>query len=308
MLRQSLNVVVSRLPSCFKRGVRLAARRYEEGSRLARRTILLAIVAALLFTVGTVNGAGRPAGAGGLTSIDDLNGLSCRGTRAHPGTVSVTYGSGITDVPITLSCVTPVVLNPGAFTVHVTSGTLQVGIFGSQPLPTSGWQFAGTIDSGGHITVPAASVQLTNVPFEVTQDLSGFTAVHLTGNIAFNSNGVAGTLDPESGAMNLSGGISAVVTLNASAPILGQTVTLYSGTCGLGSSSSPIPWTLTSDSPGVAYSQTSGTVTLSSALTLPSLANCSPPMNGLYVFLLDTFAGSGRITFTGSLNPIIVAP
>jgi hypothetical protein len=155
------------------------------------------------------------------------------------------------------------------------------------------------------VTIPAGSVQLASVPFEITQDLNGFTAVHLTGNVAFTSNGVTGTLDPESGAMSLGGGVYATVTLNATNPIVG---TLYSGTCALGSSSSPIPWALTSDSPGVTYSQTTGTVTLSSALSLPSLDNCNPPINGLYVFLLDTIAGSGRVTFAGTLSPIIKAP
>jgi hypothetical protein len=284
------------------------ATQYKGGIAVTRQTILPAVVAGFVLTVGSVNAAGRPAGAGGLTSIDDLNGLACAGIRAHPGTVRVSYGTGLTEVPIALTCVTPVVLNPGSFTVQVTSGTLQIGIFGSLPLPTSGGRFSGTIDSGGHVNIPAGGVQLTSVPFEATQDLSGFTAVHITGNVSFTSNGVTGTLDPESGATNLGGGVYATVTLNATAHILGQTVSIYSGTCTLGSSASPIPWTLTSDSPGVAYSQTAGTVTLSSALTLPSLDGCNPPMDSLYVFLLNTFAGSGRITFAGTFNPIIKAP
>jgi hypothetical protein len=252
---------------------------------------------------------GPPGPAGAIATLDDLDGIPCKGTRAHPGTVRVTYGNGMeTEAPITLTCVTHVVLNPGAFTAHVSGGAVQLGIFGETPVPTSGWQFSGDVDAEGRVTVPATAFKFTDIPFEGTQDFPGFVGVHVTGMASFASTGVSGSLDPETGAVNLGGGLYAAVTLAATAQILGQTVPIYSGTCSFGSSSTPIPWTLSTDAPGVPYSEASGAVTLSSRFTAPSLDACSPAVDPIYAFLLGTFAGSARLTLDGSVDPVIKAP
>ena len=183
---------------------------------------------------------GPPGQAGTLGTLDDLEGIPCKGTKAHPGTVHVSYSTGsATEVPVSLTCVTTVVLNPGPFTVHVTGGTLRIGIVGDAPLPTSGWQFSGQIDAGGHVTVQGTSFQFTAIPFEMTQDFPGFAGVHVSGTTSFVSTGATGSLDPSSGAASLSGGVYATVSLTATAQILGQTVGIYSGTCSLGPPRAP---------------------------------------------------------------------
>jgi hypothetical protein len=258
---------------------------------------------------GDPGAQGPPGPAGSIGTLDDLEGIPCKGTKAHPGTVHVSYGTGSeTEAPVSLTCVTPVVLNPGPFTVHVTGGTLQVGIFGETPLPTSGWQFAGSIDADGHVTIPDSGFQVSDIHFEATQDLAGFAGVHVTGTTSFASTGIDGFLDPETGAASLTGGVYATVQLTATAQVAGQTVQLYTGTCSFGSAANPMSWTLTTDPPGVPYSQSTGAVTLSSAFTTPSLAGCSPGVDPLYAFLLGTFAGHGRITFSGTIDPILTGP
>ena len=49
-------------------------------------------------------------------------------------------------------------------------------------------------------------------------------------------------------------------------------------------------------------------MTLSSAFAAPSLSGCTPAVDPIYAFLLDTFAGSGRVTLSGTSDPIISAP
>ena len=249
---------------------------------------------------------GPPGPAGTLGSLDQLNGIPCRTDRTHPGTVHLAYGSG-TEESVTLTCVIPVIANPGAFTVDVTGGSLTIPFFGSQALPTSGWRFGGQIDTGGHVTIPASGLQFPDISFAGTQDAGGFTSVHVTGRLSFTSTGLSGSLDPASGAATLGGGAYATVQLTATALVLGQTVELYSGACAFGSAASPLQLTLTTDPPGVPYSQATGAVTLSSAFAAPSLAGCSPAVPDLYAFLLDTFAGNDRITISGTTSPILRA-
>jgi hypothetical protein len=225
--------------------------------------------------------------------------------KAHPGTVRVSYGTGSeTEVPVTLTCVTRVVLNPGPFTVDVTGGTLQVG-FIEEPLPASGWQFSGEIDEGGHVTVPGTSFQFTDIPFDTTQDIGGYTNVHVSGTTSLASTGVTGSLDPETGAARLDAGVYATVTLTATTPLLGQ---IYSGTCSFGSTSTPILWALTTDPPGVPYSQNTGALTLASSFMAPSLEGCNPAVPQLFAFLLNLFAGSGQVVISGTFDPIFTAP
>jgi hypothetical protein len=258
---------------------------------------------------GDTGAQGPPGPAGVIGTIDALEGVPCKGTKAHPGTVHVSYGAGTqTEAPISLTCVTTLILNPGSFTVHVTGGTLQIGIFGALQLPTSGWQFSAQIDSGGHVAIPGAGFQFTDIPFQATQDFPGFAGVHVMGTASFASTGINGSLDPESGAASLNGGVYATVTLSATAQIMGQTVQIYSGTCSFGSASSPISWTLATDPPRVRYSQSTGAVTLASAFTAPSLNGCNPAVDSLYAFLLGTVAGEGNVTLAGTADPIIKAP
>jgi hypothetical protein len=258
---------------------------------------------------GDTGAQGPPGPPGAIGSIDALEGIPCEGTKTHAGTVHVSYGTGSeTAVPISLTCVTTLVLNPGSFTMHVTGGTLQVGIFGEQPLPTNGSQFSGQIDADGHITVPGTSFQFTDIPFDATQDFPGFAGVHVSGTASFASTGLTGTLDPASGPTSLNGGVYATVTLTATAQILGQTTQIYSGTCSFGSASNPISWALTTNPPGVPYSQDTGAVTLSAALAAPSLDSCNPAVPSVYAFLLATVAGNGHITLSGTSDPIIKAP
>ena len=186
-------------------------------------------------------------------------------------------------------------------------GTLQIGLLGETPLPTSGWQFSGEIDSGGRVTIPGTSFQFTDVPFDATKDFPGFAGVHVIGTASFASTGVTGSLDPASGAASLSGGVYAVVTLRATAQILGQTVEIYAGTCSFGTVSSPISWALTTDPPGVPYSQVTGAVTLSSAFTAPSLDGCNPAIDPIYGFVLGIFAELAHHAL-GTSDPIVKAP
>jgi hypothetical protein len=257
---------------------------------------------------GAAGPAGPPGPAGGsLTSIDNLEGIPCTGVNSKPATIHVSYGTGI-EAPVTLVCVTHLVANPGPFTVHVAGGTLSIGFFGDLPLPTSGWQFTGQIDLGGKVTVPGSGFQLSNIPFDSTNDIGGFSSVHVVGTISFASTGVAGSLIPDGGAASLAGGLYATITLTATAQILGQSTQLYSGTCALGSAASPLPLTLTTASPGIPYSQTTGALTLSSPFTAPSLDSCNPALPNIYAFLLNLFAGTDRITFSGATDPILKAP
>jgi hypothetical protein len=251
--------------------------------------------------------AGPPGPAGTLASLDDLNGIPCDGVNSKPATVRVEYGTGI-EAPVTLICVTHLVANPGAFTFQVSSGTLVTPFLGGLPLPASGWSLSGEVDFGGEVSIPASGIQLSDVAFDNTSDVGGFSSVHVTGTISLASTGISGSLDPATGAVSLNGGLYATVALTATADIAGQTTEIYSGTCAFGSATSPLTLTLTTDPPGVPYSQSTGAVTLSAPFTAPSLDGCNPGVPALYAFLLDTFAGADRLTFSGTTNPILHAP
>ncbi len=257
--------------------------------------------------VGPQGPSGPPGPAGTIANLDQLNGIPCDGANSKPASVRVNYGTGI-EAPVTLTCVTHLVANPGPFTFQVTGGTITTP-FASVPLPASGWTLSGQIDSGGLVSIPAATgFQLSDVGFDNTSDLGGYSSVHVYGTVSFASTGVSGSLDPATGATNLSGGFYSTVTLTATADIGGQTTQIYSGTCDFGSATSPLTWTLTTDPPGVPYSQQTGAVTLSSPFTAPSLDNCNPAVPTVYQFLLNLFAGADRITLAGVTTLIIKAP
>lgn len=248
-----------------------------------------------------------PAGpAGTITALDQLNGIPCDGINSRPASVRVTYGTGI-EAPVALTCVTHLVANPGTFAFRVASGTLSTSLIADLPLPINGWALSGQIDSGGVVTIPSPGINLSSVPFDKTASIGGFSNVHTTGSISFTANGLSGSLDPSTGAANLSGGVYATVTITATTDVSGQTTKIYSGTCSFGSAAVPIPITLTTASPGVPYSQTTGALTLSTAFTAPSLDSCNPAIPTIYGFLLEIFAGTDRLTLTGATNPIITA-
>ena len=245
--------------------------------------------------------------AGTVANLDDLNGIPCDGLNSKPASVHVEYGTGI-EAPVTLLCVTHLVANPGAFTFQVTGGTLSTPFFGQVPLPTSGWSFAGQIDQGGVISIPASAFELADVPFDQTADADGLVNVHVYGTASFASTGANGSLDPGTGIMSLSGGWYATVNLTATADVLGVPTTIYSGTCDFGSATSPINWALSTHPPGVAYAQSTGSVTLATSFNAPSLDGCNPAIPPVYAFLLDLVAGTDSVTISGTTNPIIKAP
>jgi hypothetical protein len=251
-------------------------------------------------------GAQGPQGqAGTIGRLDDLEGIPCKGVNSKPANVHLSYGTGI-EAPVTLLCITHLVRNPGAFTMHLTGGTFAVPLR-SFTLP-SGGQLSGEIDLGGKITVPASGFQMSDVPFEWQENSSGFLDVHVIGTTSFASSGITGFLDPAAGTASLSGDAHASVTFTATASILGATTQLYSGTCTFGSEASPLSLTLTTDPPGVPYSQSTGAVTLSAGFSAPSLDGCSPALPDGYAFLLNILAGSDRLTLSGTTDPIITAP
>ena len=207
---------------------------------------------------------------------------------------------------MSIVCITRLVANPGPFTVHFTGGSFAIPLH-QFTLP-GGSTFTGTIDRGGKVTVPGTGVSLADIPFESREDSNGFVDVHVVGTASFTSTGVTGFLDPAPGTATLTAGAYASVRLDATAQILGATVSLYNGTCNFGSAASPLTLTLTTDPPGALYSQATGAVTLSAAFDAPSLDGCNPAMPGAYAFLLNFLAGHDRLTLAGTTDPIIKAP
>jgi hypothetical protein len=253
------------------------------------------------------NQQGQPGPAGVVGQLDDLEGVPCKGVNGKIATVHLEYGSGI-EAPVSIICITHLVANPGPFTVHVTSGTLSMPFLGSRALPTTGWQFAGQIDTGGKITVPGSGFQLPTAPFDETESSNGFLDLHVFGSVSFTSTGVTGFLDPAPGTASLTGGAFASITFTATATVLGQLTQLYSGTCNFGSAAAPLTLTLGTDPPGVPYSQSTGAVTLSAPFSTPSLDGCNPAIPDAWAFLLTLFTGTDRLTFSGTTDPIIKAP
>jgi hypothetical protein len=253
------------------------------------------------------NQQGQPGPPGVVGRLDDLEGVPCKGVNGKIATVHLDYGTGI-EAPVSIICITHLVANPGPFTVHVTSGTLTMPFLGSRPLPTTGWQFGGQIDTGGKITVPGSGFELPTIPFDQTASSNGFLDLHVVGSMSFTSTGVTGFLDPAPGTASLTGGASVSITFTATATVLNQPTQLYSGTCNFGSAAAPLTLTLGTDPPGVPYSQSTGAVTLSTPFSTPSLDGCNPAIPDGFAFLLTLFTGNDRLTFSGTTDPIIKAP
>jgi hypothetical protein len=213
------------------------------------------------------------------------------------GDGKLVYGTGI-EAPVSILCITHRVANPGEFTVDVTEGSLELGVFGALALPTTGWKLAGGIDSGGTITVPNGDFVVPDSPWAVTG--SGYSA---SGTVSLTTDVVGGVLDPPSGKATLDVRAYATVTVDATA--LGFT---YSGTCHIASAASPIVLPFSTDPPGVPYDQSDGTATLSAAFNAPALTSCSPAPPFGFDQIANLFAGAARLTFTGATTPIILAP
>jgi hypothetical protein len=245
---------------------------------------------------GPIGPRGPQGPAGTIATLDALEGIPCTGVNGKTATVHLSYGTGI-EAPVQIICVTHLVANPGPFGLTISGGELQA-FAGGFPIQ-SGSLTGGQIDFGGHITAPASKLVISDVPFDYSQDFSGFPGVHVSGTASFASLGVTGDLTPAAGTMSLTDSAYASVTFSAS---FGGS-TLYSGTCTLGTAASPIALTLS----GNDYSPTTGAVTLVSQFDAPDLANCSPDL-GVYGFLLGILAGSDTLTLNAATVPVITAP
>lgn len=210
------------------------------------------------------------------------------------------YGTGI-EAPVSIICETHLVANPGAFTVTETEGSVRFSLVGPLPLPT-GWSLTGTVDHQGRLVLPSGSgLDLEVTQFSIsTSVLSGTVDAHLF------LTATGGTIDPASGHANLDAATYGTVDLSVTSAFGG-----YSGTCSLGTAASPITAAFSTDSPGVPYSQTDGTLTLAAAMDVPSLSDCQPALPDVAVVaqaIAQLLAGTATLSFTGTVDPVLLAP
>ncbi len=183
--------------------------------------------------------------------------------------------------------------NPGSFTFTVTGGSLTLG---SLSLPVPLGSMAGQIDSSGAVAIPQSSVQLTNFPINGSVD-TGLGTLTVSGTADFSTTALSGTLDPATGQASLSSTLFATATFTASLP----SVFSYSGTCTIGDPAIYLPVTMTTDSPGVPYSDQTGAVTLAASLGNP--VSCDP---SLPLVLQPFIGGIPELTLSGTTTPILV--
>jgi len=185
--------------------------------------------------------------------------------------------------------------NPGSFAFSESNAVLNIGFV---PIPMPAGSMTGQIDASGNITIPNSSIQGTDLPFSKSQTINGLS-VSVSGTATFATGSLTGTLDPGSGAMNLTTSLFASVTFTGT---LGG-LPIYSGTCSIGGSApaDQLPVTLTTSPAGVPYSQQTGTVTLAANLGNP--VACNPALPSPF----DTFitAPSSQITLPGMTTPIL---
>jgi uncharacterized repeat protein (TIGR01451 family) len=183
--------------------------------------------------------------------------------------------------------------NPGNFTFTVTGGSLT---FGSLSLALPLGSMVGQIDSSGAIAIPQSSVQLTNFPINDSVGTSlGTLTVSGTANVSTTA--LSGTLDPVSGQTSLSSSLYATVTFTASLP----SVFSYSGTCTIGDPANYLPVTMTTNPPGVPYSDQTGAVTL--AANLGSQVSCAPSLPAV---LQPFIGGTPELMLSGTTTPILL--
>ncbi len=190
--------------------------------------------------------------------------------------------------------------NPGSFTFNESGAVLRVGLF-QIPLPAG--SMAGQIDADGNITIPDSALAITDQPF--SQNLNAvFGAVSVSGTVTVETSGLAGTLDPGSGAASLGTSLFASATFTATATFFDGSHAVYSGTCSIGGSApaDQFPLTLTTDPPGVPYSEQTGAVTLAADLGNPVV--CDPTLPDLFTFLFTT--SDSELTVPGSTTPILL--
>lgn len=143
--------------------------------------------------------------------------------------------------------------NPGSFTFSESGAVLRVGLL-QVPLPAG--SMAGQIDADGNITIPDSALAITDQP--LSQNLNaGIGTVSVSGTATVQTSGLTGTLDPGSGAASLDTSLFASATFTATATLIDGSQAAYSGTCTIGGSApaDQLPVTLTTDPPGVPYSE-----------------------------------------------------
>jgi uncharacterized repeat protein (TIGR01451 family) len=221
----------------------------------------------------------------GLTMRGITRRITRRSSLAKALTVACLAAAGVLGISLTASAN---VGNPGSFTFTVTGGSLQVGQL-SLALPAG--TMAGTIDSGGAVSIPQSSLAVTGQPFN--QNVLGAT---VSGTISASTTALSGTLDPATGAASLSTSVSASVSVSVSDGILLN----YTGVCTI-AGGAPLPVTMTTAAPGVPYNNQTGAVTLAADLGETASCTPTPPL------LLDNFiSGSEQLTLSGTTTPVLL--
>lgn len=253
--------------------------------------------------------AGPPGPSGLLASLDAVEGIPCSGDSGRPGRTHLAYGTttGIGgngpgfETPVSISCVTTLVGNPGTVTATVTDGTLQLGLLSPIAIP-SGWTVTGTVEHSGIVDTSSGPVTFTGLPWSASA--TGITA---TGTVTLTLDPRGGFIDPASGEAWLTVAAYASVHVDADIALYGSVST----TCSLATAASPMVVTLKTSTLGTAYSTTDGTLALGSAIHTPALSNCNPPLPGvsdIANLVLSLVAGDGSLRLEGHLEPILVAP
>lgn len=194
------------------------------------------------------------------------------------------------------------VANPGPFTALFSGGSVQLGqLAGISIDPAQPVVLSSSIDADGNVVVPAGQASIPDFP--VAADIPNIGT--LSGSVALAATeDLTGSLDPETGQAQLNAQLSASIglTFTSSNPLLPS----YTGMCSAG----PMALALTTDSPyGVLYSQSDGSLTLSGPVSVPSFTgSCAPALPAALALVADYLSGDGRITLSGALAPVLLAP
>jgi uncharacterized repeat protein (TIGR01451 family) len=151
----------------------------------------------------------------------------------------------------------------------------------------------GQIDASGAFSIPQSNLSSAYGPFDSTV-VSG---EDLTFNVSTDFTSLSGTLDPSTGAATMATSIFASIPYDISG-VFGE---LGSGTCSIGSGAGHLPITLTTDAPGVPYSDQTGAVTM--AVGLGSLSCSGPSISDLGSSIFD---GSDQLILSGTMAPVLL--
>lgn len=253
--------------------------------------------------------AGPPGPSGLLASLDAVEGIPCSGDSGRPGRTHLAYGTttGIGgdgpgfEAPVSISCITTLVGNPGPVSATITGGTLVLGLLSPITVP-SGWTVAGTVEHSGVVDTSSGPVSFTGLPWSASG--TGITA---TGTVSITLDPRGGFIDPASGEAWLTVAAYGSVHIDADIALYGSVST----TCSLATAASPMVVTLKTSTLGTPYSTTDGTLALGAAIDPPALSNCDPPLPGvsdIANLVLSLVAGDGSLRLEGHLQPILVAP